>query len=160
MRLASANPSIASVIRLSTVPPGFPLNWPSFYATYWSGRQNAYVEGADRPVQAFNVEVAARFDLGEFFDRDLNPAIDQNLPVIGVRAQARSEIDYRAGRRIVEASRIAHISQRRMAGGDADAETELVTEAAPFLDKRRDVAAHLYRHTHGAHRGIGTWNRI
>src|ERR1700752_1081768 len=47
-----------------------------------------------------------------------------------------------------------------MAGGDTDAETELVTEAAPFVDKRRDLVSHLDRHAHRAHRRIGAWNWI
>ena len=67
-------------------PRVFPL--PGRYAGNRSSRQNAHVEGADRPVQAFDVEFAERFELGDFFNRDLDPAIDQNLPIIGVRAQA------------------------------------------------------------------------
>jgi len=51
-----------------------------------SGRQNAHVEGADRPMQTFEVELAERFEFGELFNRDLDPTIDQNLSVIGVRA--------------------------------------------------------------------------
>src|SRR5215831_15906687 len=160
MRLASSNSSIASVIPLSTVPPRFPPEWPSLYAAAWSGCQNAHVEGADRPMQAFEIEFAKRFELGNLLDRDLDPAIDQDLPVTGVRAQARTEIDHRAVRRIVETPLIADVSQRRMAGRDADPETQLVTIAAPSLGKRRDVAAHFNRHAHCAHRRIGTRNRI
>jgi hypothetical protein len=51
-----------------------------------SGRQIAHVEGADRSMQTFEVELAERFEFGELFNRDLDPTIDQNLSVIGVRA--------------------------------------------------------------------------
>src|SRR6516225_9693271 len=103
MQLARANSSIASVIPLSTVPHDFPLDWSLFYAANWSGRQNAHIERPDRPVQTFIVEFAERFELGDFFHRDLDPALNQNLTVIGSPAQARSEIVFSAGRRIVEA---------------------------------------------------------
>src|SRR5215470_11658361 len=81
-----------------------PSNDGHFTRPDCSSPQNADVEGADRPVETLEVELAERFQLGDFFNCDLDPAIDQNLPVIGVRAQARSEIDHRAGRRIVKAS--------------------------------------------------------
>src|SRR5207248_4538903 len=109
-------------------------------------------------MQTFEVELPERLKLGGFFNRDLDPAVDQNLPVIGMRAQARAEIDHRAGCRIVEASLIADVSERRMAGRNTDAETELVAVATPLLRKRGDVTAHFNRHAHRPHRRIGTGN--
>jgi len=56
--------------------PRFPLEWPSFYAANCSSHQTAHVKRADRPMQTFEVKLAERFELGELFNRDLDPAID------------------------------------------------------------------------------------
>ncbi len=51
-------------------------------------------------MQAFQIEVAERFEIDGRFDGDLHSDVDQNLTVIGMRAQARPEIDLRNDRSI------------------------------------------------------------
>src|SRR6202008_3612519 len=100
MRLASASSAIRSVKFSGTIPPllrrfrQMPAN-PLRH-------QVAYIKSADGAMKAFQVEIADRFGRGERLDGELDPAVDQNLPVRGLRTQAGAEIDHRAVRRIMK----------------------------------------------------------
>src|SRR5580704_15056306 len=123
-------------------------------------RQLAYVKGANGPLQALQIELAELFRAGDRFDGDLDPAIDQDLPVGGLRTEPRPEIHHGSGRRIVEAAFVADIAQSGMARRYADAEAELVAEPTPLLGERRHPRPHFHRHANRALRRIGTRDRI
>src|SRR5437588_808065 len=81
--------------------------------TQWrtgSSLQCAHIESANGPMQAFQIEVAERFEIGDRLDGNLHSHVDQNLAVVGMPAQARAEIDDRAGRRIVEAAFVTDVA--------------------------------------------------
>src|SRR5580704_10602728 len=95
--------------------------------------QVAYIKSADRAMKPFQVEIADRLGAGDRFDGELDPAVDQNLSVAGLRAEAGAEVHHRAVRRIVESALVADAAQSGVPRGDAGSEAELVAEAPPFL---------------------------
>src|SRR5580658_9121323 len=98
--------------------------------------QVAHIKSADGAMKAFQVEIADRLGRGDCFDGELDPAVDQDLSIGGLRAETGAEIDHRAVRRIMKTALVADAAQGGMPRGDADAEAELVAETAPFLHQR------------------------
>src|SRR6202051_1180170 len=89
MRLASASSAIRSVRFSGTIPPS--LRRFRRTPAHPLRHQVAYIKSADGPMKAFQVEIADRLGNGDRFDGELDPAIDQNLPVGGLRAEAGGE---------------------------------------------------------------------
>src|SRR5271156_1351754 len=109
MRLASASSAIRSVNFSGTIPPCYGVfrRMPANPLRH----QVAYIKSADGAMKPFQVEIADRLGAGNRFDGELDPAIDQDLSVGGLRAEARAEIDHRAVRRIVKTALIADAAQ-------------------------------------------------
>ena len=128
----------------SKAPNGEMMNEPFYVVNYDFVLQKrahaaAAVERAYRPVEPLERELAGGLGAGRVLDGGLHLAVDEDLPVLGVGAQARREIDHRADRRIVEPALEADAAERGIAVGDAHAETELVTGLAPFDSEFRDM---------------------
>ena len=66
------------------------------------------------------------------FDGGLDLAVDQDLPVLGIRAQPSREIDHRADGAVVEPALEADAPERGISMRDADAEAELMALLAPL----------------------------
>src|SRR5258708_13857934 len=110
MRLASASSAIRAVRFSGTISP---LLW-RFSATAPAEllrRQFAYIKGADGAMKPFQVELADRLRAGDRFDGELDPAVDQDLSVAGLGAEAGAGIDPRAVRRIGEAPLVTAAAQ-------------------------------------------------
>src|ERR1700720_4674179 len=105
MRLASASSAIRSVRFSGTIPP---LLWHFRQMPANPLRhQVAHIKSADGAMKAFQIEIADRLGAGDCFDGELDPAVDQNLAVGGLRTQAGAEIDHRAVRRIMKPALVA-----------------------------------------------------
>src|ERR1700724_3036142 len=104
MRLASASSAIRSVRFSGTIPPVVALfgRWPEYPLRH----QVAHIKSADGAMKAFQVEIADRLGTGDRFDGELDPAVDQNLAVGGLRAEAGAEIDHPARPRIGKTARL------------------------------------------------------
>jgi hypothetical protein len=94
-------------------------------------------------MKTFQLEFADRLGAGDRFGRDLDPPVDQDLPVGGLRAQPRANVHHRAGRRIVEALLVADTAQSSVPGSDADAEAEFMAEPTPFFPVRTAILCRI-----------------
>jgi hypothetical protein len=119
-----------------------------------------HIEGLDRTVKALEHEPADRLGLCKLLDRREYLAVNQDLSVFRLGAQSRGKIDDRAVGRIVEPALATDAAERGVAVGDADPESELVTQLAPVSRKRGSVVVHRDGEPNGAQRRIDTWQRI
>ena len=93
--------------------------------------QPAEVVHGDGPAHAAQGPFAEILDFRDALDRRCEPAAGQDLPVAGIGAKPRGEIDDRADRRVVEAVLEADAPERGVALGHADAEAQRVTALGP-----------------------------
>src|SRR5262249_9733524 len=85
-----------------------------------------HIEHRDRPVQTLERQLPGRLGVDQMFDSRLHLAVDQDLAVAALAAEARGEVHDCADRGVVEAALEADAAERCEALRDADAEAELV----------------------------------
>ncbi len=111
-------------------------------------------------MQTLEDEIARRLQRREAFDRGAHPAVDKNLSVAGLRAEARGEIDDRSDRRVVAATLKPDRPERCISLSDADAEAERVAGGAPSGGQLFEPRPHRRGHSRRRQAGVGTGNRI
>src|SRR5262245_3343475 len=106
-------------------------------------------------MKAFKVQLARRFADGLVFDRHLILAIDENLTVGRLGAQASRQVYHRPNCCVVEAPFKTDPPQRGVALRDAHTEPQIIVVLAPFAGQLAYAGTHLDGHADGAQRGIG-----
>ena len=86
-----------------------------------------------RPPDPLQLELADWLDLHGILDLHQHSRTDEDLPRLGFIAKPRGDVGYRADGGVVEAAFKADSAERSETVRDADAEADLVPEAAPRL---------------------------
>src|SRR5207237_1227682 len=94
-----------------------------------------HVEGADRTVEALEAEFAHRLGGSDVLSGGLYLAIDEDLTVLRLAAQARGDDDDGADSGIVVPALEADAAEGGVAVGNADAKAEVVADPAPLRGK-------------------------
>ena len=116
--------------------------------------------GRDGSGHALELELTGRLDLDQVLDGGVGPLAEQDLAGLRLAAQAGGEDDRVADRGVVVATFEADPAERRVAGRDADPETELVAELAPALGQLGEPGAHRDRHRHRPMRMVVLDDRV
>src|SRR5262249_28339386 len=104
-----------------------------------------YFIGVDRPVEALQAQLTDMRGSHRLFDGAERPLTDHDLAGLGFVTQPGGEIYDAADRGIFAPMLETDLAERRVAGRDADAETEHVAHACPLLRQLVYAFAHVER---------------
>src|SRR5262249_9828780 len=119
-----------------------------------------YFIGVDRPVEALQAQLTDMRGSHRLFDGAERALTYHDLAGLGLAAQPRSEIYNAADRGVFAPMLEADLAERRVAGCDADAESEHVAHARPLLRQLVHPLAHVERQADRALGVVVARNRI
>src|SRR5919106_6040793 len=118
------------------------------HAPAGSGGEPAQAVRGHRAMDALQRERRHRCRVDQVLDGDVHALRDQDLPGLGLAAEASGDVRHGADGAIVPPAFEADGADGRVPLRDADAEPQLVTEPAPLLRHRAHLGSHRQRHPH------------
>src|SRR4029077_4458483 len=131
-----------------------PCDPPRAPAVRWSGGdpggvESGNLEGADRPGEARQRQVADESAHDEILGRRVHALGDEDLPGRRFVAKARGQVGNAPDGGVIEAAGKADPAERGVALGDAHPESQLIPPPLPAVGQFLHPLAHLQRHPDG-----------
>src|SRR5207249_7039825 len=89
------------------------------------------VKGGDWPIDSLEIKLLDRFRFESLFQPAHSFLVSKNLSAFRLGAQSRRQVWQVAHRTVIHSAFKAHSSKGRIAGGDADAQVQIVALFSP-----------------------------